>query len=76
MHIGNTDAGHYLCYCRRDDQWFKFDDHKVTLAMEKEVLNENANAYLLFYVIRSLKGSANREKAKERKGGEKDDGGI
>ena len=45
-------GGHYYCFCRRDDQWFKFDDHRVTLATEAQVLD--ANAYLLFYIIRHL----------------------
>ena len=52
VHVGKIDAGHYLCYCKRDEQWFKFDDSKVTLADERQVLN--ADAYLLFYVVRSL----------------------
>ena len=52
VHIGKIDGGHYIAYCRRDNQWFKFDDHKVTLATEAQVLD--ANAYLLFYLIRSL----------------------
>ena len=55
VHVGKMDAGHYLCYCRRDDQWFKFDDSKVTLADERHVLE--ADAYLLFYVVRSLGSS-------------------
>lgn len=33
-------------------QWFKFNDHKVELAPVSEVLG--AQAYLLFYIIRSL----------------------
>lgn len=33
-------------------QWFKFNDHKVELASVSEVLG--AQAYLLFYIIRSL----------------------
>lgn len=33
-------------------QWFKFNDHKVELATISEVLG--AQAYLLFYIIRSL----------------------
>lgn len=34
------------------EQWFKFDDHKVTMASESHVLG--AEAFLLFYIIRSL----------------------
>ena len=52
IHIGQLNAGHYICYCRRGDQWLKFDDNKVTLADTKEVLE--AEAYLLFYVVRNL----------------------
>jgi ubiquitin carboxyl-terminal hydrolase 22/27/51 len=52
VHVGTIDAGHYICYCRRDDQWFKFDDSKVTLASEAQVLS--SEAYLLFYVLRCL----------------------
>lgn len=52
VHVGKMDSGHYLCYCKRDGEWFKFDDSKVTVASEATVLN--ADAYLLFYVIRNL----------------------
>ena len=40
-------------------QWFLFDDSKVTLAGEADVLG--ADAYLLFYIIRSLDGLAEHE---------------
>lgn len=33
-------------------KWFKFNDHKVELASLSDVLG--AQAYLLFYIIRSL----------------------
>ena len=69
VHLGKIDAGHYICYCQRDGQWFKFDDSKVTVASEKVVLE--AEAYLLFYVIRSLPAS---EKEKGKNGGEMKDG--
>jgi ubiquitin carboxyl-terminal hydrolase 22/27/51 len=39
----------WLTWC---DQWFVFNDHKVELATKSDVLG--ANAYLLFYIIRSL----------------------
>lgn len=35
-----------------DGQWFLFNDDQVTAASEAEVLN--ADAYLLFYTLRSL----------------------
>lgn len=52
VHHGKMNAGHYICFCRRDEQWFKFDDSKVTLASEAQVLQ--AEAYMLFYIVRNL----------------------
>ncbi|CAK7201873.1 hypothetical protein SEUCBS139899_004588 [Sporothrix eucalyptigena] len=52
VHVGEIDTGHYVSYCRVGDQWFAFNDHRVELASNSEVLG--ANAYLLFYIIRSL----------------------
>ena len=63
------DAGHYIAYCRRDDglngeQWFKYDDQKVTIASEREVMA--ADAYLLFFVVRQLAEDQEKEKEKEK----------
>ncbi|KND90908.1 putative ubiquitin carboxyl-terminal hydrolase 8 [Tolypocladium ophioglossoides CBS 100239] len=52
VHVGEIETGHYVSYCRVGDQWFKFNDHKVELASISDVLG--AQAYLLFYIIRSL----------------------
>lgn len=52
VHVGEIDTGHYVSYCRVGDQWFAFNDHRVELASKSEVLG--AQAYLLFYIIRSL----------------------
>ncbi|QUC22203.1 uncharacterized protein UV8b_06444 [Ustilaginoidea virens] len=52
VHVGEIETGHYVSYCRVADQWFKFNDHRVELATISEVLG--AQAYLLFYIIRSL----------------------
>ncbi|EER23407.1 hypothetical protein D8B26_001512 [Coccidioides posadasii str. Silveira] len=52
VHIGDIDSGHYLAYCRQGELWFKFNDDRVTWATEAEVLD--ADAYLLFYTLRSL----------------------
>lgn len=57
VHLGKIDAGHYICYCKRDGQWFKYDDSKVTVATEKAVLEQEP--YLLFYVVRNLGQGAN-----------------
>jgi ubiquitin carboxyl-terminal hydrolase 22/27/51 len=52
VHVGEIETGHYISFCRVNDQWFKFNDHKVVLAKKTEVLN--AQAYLLFYIVRHL----------------------
>jgi len=52
VHVGKLNSGHYISYSRVANQWFLFDDHKVTLVSESQVLG--AEAFLLFYIIRSL----------------------
>ncbi|KEY64765.1 hypothetical protein S7711_05415 [Stachybotrys chartarum IBT 7711] len=52
VHVGEIETGHYVSYCRTGDQWFRFNDHKVQLASVSEVLG--AQAYLLFYIVRTL----------------------
>ncbi|KAI0857547.1 ubiquitin carboxyl-terminal hydrolase [Xylaria cubensis] len=51
-HVGEIDTGHYVSYCRVGEQWFSFNDHRVELAKKSDVLG--SQAYLLFYIIRSL----------------------
>jgi ubiquitin carboxyl-terminal hydrolase 22/27/51 len=48
IHKGKLDSGHYINYCREGNDWFMFDDSKVVLVTEAEVLA--AEAYLLFYM--------------------------
>ncbi|KAK5160286.1 hypothetical protein LTR04_004615 [Oleoguttula sp. CCFEE 6159] len=55
VHKGKLDTGHYVSYSREADDWFLFDDSKVVLVTEREVLD--ANAYLLFYIVRDLDGA-------------------
>jgi len=52
VHKGKLDSGHYVSYSREGNDWFLFDDSKVVLATEAEVLE--ANAYLLFYVVENI----------------------
>ncbi|OCK84919.1 ubiquitin carboxyl-terminal hydrolase-like protein 22 [Lepidopterella palustris CBS 459.81] len=52
VHKGKIDSGHYVSYSREGRDWFMFDDSKVVLVSEAEVLD--ANAYLLFYMSESL----------------------
>lgn len=52
VHKGKIDSGHYVSYSREGNDWFAFDDSKVVLANEAEVLN--AEAYIVTYMISSL----------------------
>jgi len=52
VHKGKIDSGHYISYSREGSDWFMFDDSKVVLVSEQEVLG--AEAYLLFYMVGSL----------------------
>jgi ubiquitin carboxyl-terminal hydrolase 4/11/15 len=51
-HIGTIDGGHYTTYARllREDQWYDFDDTRVSKLYSSEFVTNNA--YLLFYVRR------------------------
>lgn len=52
VHKGEIDTGHYINYAREGTDWFLFDDSKVVLVNEAEVLA--AEAYLLLYVLKDL----------------------
>lgn len=52
VHKGKIDSGHYVSYSREGNDWFMFDDSKVVLVSEADVLS--AEAYLLFYMVSSL----------------------
>ncbi|KAL9094809.1 MAG: hypothetical protein Q9165_002758 [Trypethelium subeluteriae] len=52
VHKGKMDSGHYINYSREGHEWFMFDDAKVTMVGEKEVLG--AEAYLLVYVAQDV----------------------
>jgi ubiquitin carboxyl-terminal hydrolase 22/27/51 len=52
VHKGKMDSGHYVSYAREGDEWFLFDDSKVVLVEEKEVLA--AEAYMLFYIVQEI----------------------
>jgi ubiquitin carboxyl-terminal hydrolase 22/27/51 len=41
-----------VSYAREGDEWFLFDDSKVVLVEEKEVLA--AEAYMLFYIVQEI----------------------
>jgi hypothetical protein len=52
VHKGEINSGHYVNYAREGKEWFIFDDSKVVLVNESEVLG--AEAYLLMYVLKDL----------------------
>lgn len=56
VHEGSLTSGHYTNYSRWKQQWYRFDDDKVTPASVAQVLN--AKAYQLFYLRRSLYNQA------------------
>ncbi|KAI9250629.1 hypothetical protein BY458DRAFT_536281 [Sporodiniella umbellata] len=41
-HQGKVDTGHYTMYAKHRSEWFKFDDHCVTSAYQKDVLDSKA----------------------------------
>ncbi|KAJ6524236.1 hypothetical protein DFH09DRAFT_1264332 [Mycena vulgaris] len=51
-HEGQINNGHYTNYARFEDEWYRFDDDKVTHATLGACLN--SNAYMCFYVKRHL----------------------
>ncbi|KAG0313453.1 hypothetical protein BGZ99_008859 [Dissophora globulifera] len=51
-HQGKMDTGHYTAFAKNRGEWFSLDDHKVSLATQKEVLD--SKAYMLFYVKQTL----------------------
>lgn len=51
-HFGSLEGGHYTSYCRdaHRQQWYHFDDTKITAVDEQSVRSKNA--YILFYIRR------------------------
>lgn len=55
-HSGNAECGHYYSFIKVNNEWFQFDDSRVTIRTEKEVLeisqgktSHPSNCYCLFY---------------------------
>ncbi|THG96241.1 hypothetical protein EW026_g5561 [Hermanssonia centrifuga] len=51
-HEGQIDNGHYTCFTRYNDEWYRFDDEKVTHSSLGACLK--SQAYMCFYVKRHL----------------------
>jgi len=52
VHKGKLENGHYFCYVRRKNQWYKCDDSIITKVTRNQVAS--AQAYLLFYIRRTI----------------------
>jgi len=47
-HIGSSiNAGHYIAYCKRNSNWYRFSDSSVSISDEDDSLSKSA--YILFY---------------------------
>ncbi|KII89707.1 hypothetical protein PLICRDRAFT_685039 [Plicaturopsis crispa FD-325 SS-3] len=53
-HEGQIDNGHYTNFARFQDEWYRFDDEKVTYSSLGACLNSSTPAYMCFYVKRHL----------------------
>ncbi|KAI0749382.1 cysteine proteinase [Daedaleopsis nitida] len=51
-HEGQIDNGHYTCYARSHDEWYRYDDDKVTHSSLGACLS--SQAYMCFYVKKHL----------------------
>lgn len=51
-HMGKIDSGHYTALIRREGQWFRCDDEKVSRVTDVGKLIQSEEAYLVFYVQR------------------------
>lgn len=67
-HFGGLGGGHYTAFCRNkdDQQWYNYDDSRVTKTSPSAV-QDNRAAYLLFYKRRTGRkiGGISRIKAEE-----------
>jgi ubiquitin C-terminal hydrolase len=45
-HVGNIDDGHYYCVSKRGNQWFMFDDRKIT---EIQTATSGKNTFMAIY---------------------------
>jgi len=51
-HHGNMDNGHYICFVRHAEMWFKCDDAWITKSSLQQVFK--TKGYLLFYLRKNL----------------------
>ncbi|VDC04805.1 unnamed protein product [Peniophora sp. CBMAI 1063] len=53
-HEGDLNTGHYTNFARFEDEWYKFDDDKVTPSTLSSALTNPIPIYMAFYVKREL----------------------
>jgi len=53
-HFGGLGGGHYTAYAMVDDEWYNFDDSRVSKVQDPESVKTTA-AYVLFYKLRGWK---------------------
>ena len=47
-HLGDSNFGHYISYCRNNNnKWYKYDDDVVSQINEEDIIS--TYAYCLFY---------------------------
>jgi ubiquitin C-terminal hydrolase len=47
-HKGTLEKGHYISYCRNEDDWYRYDDSHVKKVLDPaEIISDQA--YMLFY---------------------------
>jgi ubiquitin C-terminal hydrolase len=53
QHFGGISSGHYTALCKNFDNWYEFDDDRVSKAPSEDIVT--SSAYLLFYKKRNMK---------------------
>ncbi|KAH9930059.1 uncharacterized protein B0H18DRAFT_160266 [Fomitopsis serialis] len=53
-HEGQINNGHYTCFARSQDEWYRFDDDKVSHSSLRACLSSQSQAYMCFYVKKHL----------------------
>ena len=50
QHYGASFGGHYTAVCKKENNWFEFDDENVEKIGESKIVN--SYAYILVYKLR------------------------
>ena len=58
-HEGSLHTGHYIAYCKYQDQWYEYDDQDVTNVPETQI-EQLKSAYILFYERNPVKTASPR----------------